>query len=1275
MNSLFFVFGDSNNASSRRIKIMVKFILSFLSLVGLFLTAQSQMASNLVPLNSATHTAVQNGSWFDPNTWDAGSVPGDAAIVVIPFGTTVTYEGQSTAHIFAIRVDGVFECQQSNAADTTRLRFDTFVAGHMSWVRFEADGPSDGNIVVEMAPFPIEAHKAGTSGYSQNWNAAATSHFTDGDSVFQVTYSVGPDNRFNSYTDALAGNTSVTETSRMQVDDGPGVWGRYQWDSTQLSLGMVVMGQIEIRGQEKLNMARLSQDALRNQALLQLDSLPWGWEIGDSLVVTRGGNLGASQNGKDVVAIQSISGSTVTCTSNLNRNHEGRLQDDLHCYVGNLTRNITFRSLQPDSITHRGHFMVMHNDSNVVVENASFRDLGRTDKSRLLDDMVWSHWLQPKVFRSKISALGQECAEMALLPHRDVTNMRGRYSIHLHKTGATFNSKLVEVTGNVIWGNPGWGITHHDAYADVSRNVVYQVTGAGIVSESGSEMGFWDDNLVVDVQKGHNTDVYEAALFHDDYLYSGQGLGMKGRAVVCRGNVIANANQGVGVLNMNPSVNNLDRVDPVALAHFRPGFQFDQFPLDQNGYSVEGDGVMPVEVALIMENTTVINCYQGLRSIERDMGVNHESRSIFDGYRCWGISQGLSITYQADYSFKDVFISGRNSNAIGAFLWKHSHNHVFDGIKMVDLAYGVTVSKLVENGNNQKTRNNGFTPWYFIDLDTANVGQFYEILKENTSTSTVYDEHGDNPIHLSSQDLVSRPTTFTILDSSQLAVDVGGGDLQFEVDGVVTDDLGSYDMGIKQAWAQGTLRLDYPQRIYEFASLPKFEEYLQQHGVYKDTSNNDQLYFIVDEWLPNRRSYDYTRFPIRINILNAPATGVYANPMIESPPQLTPQYRLVSRMASASQSSTDTTLQYQGTPIDAGAWKATDGNNNGRINVQFYQQGLVPVGSFAATEVELEPWFDLDLGELSDIEFIDIWNTVELNGADIEQPSPHFRNFYVLISDSAFMDSTLSHARLQASHEYFKDSIPSRKFSLNHLGAVGRYVRIMGVGTGKLAMAEVEVVGKTYIDSTCIPIPVGTEVVVACDSFTWGNGTTYYASGLAQDTLVSSLGCDSLVTLDLTIQHLDAQISLTGSNLEVNVPGDSIQWIGCNGNLAIAGANGQMFSPASSGTYAAVVYENSCVDTSNCLTVTITGHSSALSESIKLYPNPNSGTFFLDLPAEMEEAKLTIYDARGLAISPSQTLVPGKNEIHLDLAAGVYSAVVHGRYLHKVLQFIVQATD
>lgn len=1231
----------------------MKFIL-FVSLLIVSMFCSAQNINTLIPTNTATHTAVQNGDWFTASTWDNG-IPGDAAIVHIPSGITVDYEGSSSAHIFAIRVDGEFNCKQTNSGQTSAITFDTYTGIMGSMTRFQANGPTDGNINVTITPFDIEAHKNGTSGFAQVWNANALAHFSDGAPSYTVIREVGPDLRYNTYAEAIAGNTSVTEISRVLYDDGVGVTGRHDWDSTQLSIGIVVMGEIEILGQSKTNMVRLSSDALAGSTIIDLESTPQGWLANDEIIITRGGNLGASNNGEDQRTIQSIAGSQITLQSSLNKNHEGRVQDDLQCYVGNLTRNITFSSGMMNTVHHRAHFMAMHNATNIQVKNAAFIDMGRTDKSRLTDDFTWESWEEPVVFKSKISALGQECANLKLNPKEDITNTRGRYSIHLHKTGATFGSNIAEVIGNVVWGNPGWAITHHDSHADISENVIYEVIGAGLVSETGSETGFWNHNLIVDVSSGHSESPYVASLGFDDYLYTGQGMGMKGRAVQCNGNVIAKVTQGIGIVNFNASTANLDRVDPQALATVRPGFLVDNFPLDVNGYSIEGDGILPVEVALLIDSTTVIWSNIGLKSIERDMGVNHESRSVFNGLNIWGTNQGLSITYQADYSFKDVFISGKNSTALGAYLWKHSHNHVFDGIKLVDLEYGITVSKLVESGSGElKTRNNGFTPWYFIDLELENVGEFYEIEKEDPLTVTIYDEHSDNPIHLSSSHISPREVTFTILDSSELVVDYATGDFRFEIDGVITDDLGSYDMGIKQAWSQGTLRLDYPERIYEFASESKFEEYLTANGVFID--DNGDYYFILKESLPNRLNWQYTTFDVRVKILNPPSTALYASAQSEPQVNFDPRNQIVSRTASVSQSSTNASVMYQTTAIDAGAQKSIDGNNNGRINAQIHQQGLVPVGSFSETNVETEPWYDLDLGEMKTIDFIDVWNTVELNGSAIETMSAHFTNFYVLVSDSSFAGLTLAEARNLADYEYFNTNPPERKYSLNDLDVNGRYVRIQAVGNTTMKLAEVEIIGRTYID-ICADIQEGTDARTECAPFTWIDGNSYTAdNNTASYILQNANGCDSIVNLDLTINTLNNSINVNETTITADNSNATYQWIDCDDNNSIIpGETSQSFNALENGNYAVVLIENGCTDTSQCIEVSTIGLNEDLSLNLTVYPIPFANELKVDFGGVISEGKLEVFDMYGRNVYTSALSNVESKTLILDLTKGTYA--------------------
>ncbi|MEL6923878.1 MAG: hypothetical protein AAFO94_07505, partial [Bacteroidota bacterium] len=883
--------------------------------------------NNLIPVNTATHTAKKSGSWFDQSTWLENEVPNEGAIVVIPAGMVVSYEGESMEHIFAIRVDGTFAAVQTNPTDTTRLIVDTFVGTSLSKIQLHASDGNDGYIEIILTPFDIEAHKLNDP---TDWNTVAKNNFSDGKTHYEVSYEYSNKFRYKTFSAAQAGTTYINETASVSVDDGAGILGRTEWDSTQLSLGIVSTGEVEFLGQEKSTMARLSADANKGDNSITLETAPTGWEVGDTILITRGGNINTTQTATELAAISGISGTTITLASNLRKNHEGRAADDLHCYVGNLFRNIIVRSAVADS-THRGHFMAVHNATNVQIKNTAFIDMGRTDKGRLLDDLIWSQWQEPPTFNSYVSPLGQHCAQLERPDHNKIRNHRGRYSIHLHQLGAANGTNIAQVTGNVVWGNPGWGITHHDSHANVSENVVYDVTGAGIVSEAGNETGFWDNNLVVDVNKGHTTSTYEASVFFDDYLYSGQGLGMKGRGVVCRGNVIVEANMGIGIVNFNAAINNTLTMDADALASVRPNFEIDQFPLSHNGYSKEGDGVMPVEVALIIENTTIIwsNSY-GFSSIERDMGVNHESRSVFHNMKIWGADTGVRITYQNDYSFRDLFISGRSSDSQGLYIWKHAHNHSFEGIKLVDLEYGITCSKLVEKNSTEKTRNNGYTPWLFLDLETENVTKLYGIFLEDPSTgTTTYTEHPDNTIHLSSTQLsMTRPITFTLNDNADLEVDVAAGDFQFKVDGVVTDRIGAYEFGIEQAPTQNNLRTDYPERIYEFASQTAFENYLSANGVYRDPDDPAQLYFIINELVPDRITYEYRSFPVRVKIMNHPTTGVYASPQDEPAANFEPTNQLISRFGTATQSSTSTAESFRGTPIPTPATRAIDGNSN-----------------------------------------------------------------------------------------------------------------------------------------------------------------------------------------------------------------------------------------------------------------------------------------------------------------------------------------------------------
>ncbi len=90
------------------------------------------------------------------------------------------------------------------------------------------------------------------------------------------------------------------------------------------------------------------------------------------------------------------------------------------------------------------------------------------------------------------------------------------------------------------------------------------------------------------------------------------------------------------------------------------------------------------------------------------------------------------------------------------------------------------------------------------------------------------------------------------------------------------------------------------------------------------------------------------------------------------------------------------------------------------------------------------------------------------------------------------------------------------------------------------------------LDLTINYSSTGTDVITACDSYTWIDGNTYTASNnTATYTLTNAAGCDSVVTLDLTINY-----PTTGTDMVTAC--DSFVWI--DGNTYTASNNTAMYT-------------------------------------------------------------------------------------------------------------------
>uniref|UniRef100_UPI00404A4B7D SBBP repeat-containing protein n=1 Tax=Flavobacterium sp. TaxID=239 RepID=UPI00404A4B7D len=183
----------------------------------------------------------------------------------------------------------------------------------------------------------------------------------------------------------------------------------------------------------------------------------------------------------------------------------------------------------------------------------------------------------------------------------------------------------------------------------------------------------------------------------------------------------------------------------------------------------------------------------------------------------------------------------------------------------------------------------------------------------------------------------------------------------------------------------------------------------------------------------------------------------------------------------------------------------------------------------------------------------------------------------------------------------------------------------------------------------------GTDVITACNSYTWIDGNTYSSSTNSPTwTLLNSSGCDSVVTLNLTInQGLDVTVTQNGAMLTANETGVTYQWLDCDNNYAVInGETNQFYNATITGNYAVQISSALCVDTSQCILVDFTGIDELTSSSISVYPNPsNDGYFSIELAGTI--TTVVLYDMLGRIIEVPFNVEQGSLDAS-SLEAGKY---------------------
>ncbi|MEO6902618.1 MAG: T9SS type A sorting domain-containing protein [Bacteroidia bacterium] len=123
--------------------------------------------------------------------------------------------------------------------------------------------------------------------------------------------------------------------------------------------------------------------------------------------------------------------------------------------------------------------------------------------------------------------------------------------------------------------------------------------------------------------------------------------------------------------------------------------------------------------------------------------------------------------------------------------------------------------------------------------------------------------------------------------------------------------------------------------------------------------------------------------------------------------------------------------------------------------------------------------------------------------------------------------------------------------------------------------------------------------------------STYTKSGIYVNVFKTTpLVCDSTVTTYLTVTTVEIAVTVKMDTLIAAANNGTYQWIDCATGLPISGATAQTYRAVKSGSYAIIVVDANCKDTSLCTSIVLLGIAKqTVSDQLKVYPNPSRGTF------------------------------------------------------------------
>jgi hypothetical protein len=249
-------------------------------------------------------------------------------------------------------------------------------------------------------------------------------------------------------------------------------------DPEQYGTGLVGFGVVRMHGAVRSpTFTRLAAEPSAGTSSLSTSDPLTGWQAGDRLIIPDTRHLKNNEVGSayqpqwEELVVANAGGRSIGLSSPLQYDHLGARDAtgalDFLPHVGNLTRNVVIRSENPSGT--RGH-VIFTGHADVDIRYVLFSDLGRTTSA----------------------SLNNTTFDSSGRPTKIGTNQIGRYALHMHHLMGPSTPPATGyqymLIGNAIERGTKWALAIHNThYGLVRENVMYDMQGAVLMTEDGSE--------------------------------------------------------------------------------------------------------------------------------------------------------------------------------------------------------------------------------------------------------------------------------------------------------------------------------------------------------------------------------------------------------------------------------------------------------------------------------------------------------------------------------------------------------------------------------------------------------------------------------------------------------------------------------------------------------------------------------------------------------------------------------------------------------------------